>query len=400
MKILDRIMKALQPVPSGSGSWFPLVRENSPGAWQRGETVEVDTAVSHSAVYACVSLISNDIAKLPIAIAENKGNYWAPVSHPLDRLLRKPNAYQNRIQFIAAWIASKLLHGNTYALKQRDQLGRIVALHILDPLAVTPLIAEDSSVFYRCRPSKLANGAEITVPAREIIHDRFNCWQHPLVGLSPLTAAGLAAAQALDIQQNSRKFFANGSRPGGVLTAPGNVPAEVAERLKAHWDANYTGANSGKVAVLGDGLKFESMAINAADSQLIEQLSFSALDVCRAFNMPAFKVSAGAPAPYTSSEATNLAYLADCLHSHIESLELCLDDGLDLPANLRTELDESSLLRLDTQTRANVLATELKAGLLTINEGRAIQGRPPVEGGDQIMRQMQDVPLAQGGTAQ
>jgi HK97 family phage portal protein len=211
-------------------------------------------------------------------------------------------------------------------------------------------------------------------------------------------AAGLAATQALNIQNSSSKFFQNGSRPGGILTAPGIINPDTADRLKKHWDSGYTGDNAGKVAVLGDGLKYESMSVSAVDAQLIEQLAFSAQDVCRAFHVPAWKIGAGPSAPYTSSEATNLQYLTDCLQAHIEALELSLDDGLDLPATLRTELDESSLLRLDTATRTTVLAASIKAGLLTINEARSTEGRAPVAGGDEIFRQIQDVPLAAPST--
>ncbi|UCV27003.1 phage portal protein [Ferribacterium limneticum] len=397
MKILGfdlSFKKALQPVSSGSNGWFPLVRESSPGAWQNSTPIEVDTALAHSAVFACVSLISNDIAKLPLRITKDMGTYWAPTAHEYSALLRKPNQYQNRAQFISQWITSKLLHGNTYALKRRNARGIVIALHVLDPLSVTPLVSEDGAVFYRLKTSHLATIGDVVVPAREIIHDRAMTPFHPLVGVSPLVAAGLAATQALNIQNSSSKFFQNGSRPGGILTAPGIISDDTANRLKTHWEANYTGDNAGKTAVLGDGLKYESMATTATDAQLIEQLAFSAQDVCRAFHVPAWKIGAGPAAPYTSSEATNLQYLTDCLQSHIEALELSLDDGLELPPTLRTELDESSLLRLDTATRTTVLAASIKAGLITINEGRASEGRAPVAGGDEIFRQIQDVPLA------
>lgn len=387
------IKKSLQSVPSGG--WLPMIREGTAGAWQRGETIEADTALAHSSVFACVSAIASDIAKLPIRIAEQKGAYWAPVAHAYDALLRKPNHYQNRIQFISAWLTSKLLNGNVYVLKQRDAMGRINALHIIDPKRVQPLIADDGSVFYRISShDRLTNTNNITVPAREIIHDRNITPFHPLVGVSPLTAAGLAANNALNIQSGSANFFKNGSTPGGVLAAPGNITPDEAKQLKADWEQAYQGVNSGRVAILPNGLEYKTCAVSAIDSQLIEQLNFSAADVARAFHVPGFKVNAGAPAPYTSSEQTNLAYLVDCLQIHIESLELALDAGLDLPTHQRTELDESSLLRLDTRTRTNVLATSVKAGLLTINEARASEGRPPVPGGDEIFRQMQDVPLA------
>lgn len=385
------IKKALQSVPSRG--WFSVLESNT-GSWQRGETIEASTALTHSAVYACVNLISSDIAKLPIQIAERKTSYWAPVPHQYDALLRKPNAYQNRSQFISNWMASKFLHGNTYVLKQRDGMGRVSALHVIDPKRVQALISDDGAVFYRIsNDDRLSNTSNVTVPAREIIHDRGLCPFHPLVGVSPLTAASLAANQALSIQSGSAKFFGNGSTPGGVISAPGQITAEVAKELQDAWQLAHAGDNLGRVAILPEGLKYEPYALSAIDSQLLEQLNFSAQDVARAFQIPAWKINAGPSAPYTSSEATNLQYLADCLQAHIESLELCLDDGLELPPTQRTELDESSLLRLDSKTRTEVLSSKVKAGLLTINEARASEGKAPVAGGDEIMRQMQDIPL-------
>lgn len=387
--------KALQP--ASNRGWFPLVAEPSGGAWQRSEPIEVETALAHSAVFACVDLIAADVAKLPIRVTKQTGSYWTDTKHDAARLLKKPNGYQNRLQFIQTWMASKLTHGNTYALKVRDARGRITALHVLDPKRVRPLISDDGAVFYECKAANLANlPTDVTIPAREIIHDRGITPYHPLVGLSPLQAAAMAVTQGQAIQRTSAKFFQNGAKPGGILTAPGAIAPETADRLKAHWEQNYAGDNAGRTAVLGDGLKYESLSTTPTDAQLIEQLQFTAQDVCRAFHVPAWKVGAGPAAPYTSAEATNLQYLADCLQAHIEALELCLDDGLELSEGYRTELDESSLLRLDTQARTTTLAAAITGNLMTINEARATLNLPPVAGGDEIYRQMQDVALNGG----
>ena len=99
---------------------------------------------------------------------------------------------------------------------------------------------------------------------------------HPLVGVTPLYACGLAAQQGLTIQTKSEQFFRGGSHPGGVLTAPGEIGEDQAQRIKVYWEENFTGTNSGRVAVLGKGLKYEAMTVNAADAQLIEQLQWSA----------------------------------------------------------------------------------------------------------------------------
>ena len=403
MKIFgfELFRKSLQSVPVNAGGWFPLIRESSPGAWQRGEKIEVDTALSHSAVFACVDLISRDISKLPINFTKKQAGYWAPIDHAYDSLLRKPNHYQNRAQFISAWITSKLLHGNTYCLKQRS--GKIEALHILDPRQVEPLVDEASgAMFYRLKISHLAGVHEdVIIPAREIIHDRGMTPFHPLIGVSPLMAAGLAATSGLNILNNTADFFKNACNISGIVLAPDGLPAGAAEGIKASYEQRYTGANSGKVGVLTGGAKFQQLTMSAVDAQLLEQLNWTAQDVARAFHVPAWKIGCGNSAPYTSNEQTNLAYYADCLQNLIEALELCLDDGLSLAPNERTELEVETLLRMDTNTRYGAYTQAIGGGWITVNEARARESLPPVKGGDVCRHQMQDVPLdTSEGTAQ
>lgn len=381
----------------GSGGWFPIVRESYDGAWQQGVEVRQQDMLAHSAVFACVSLIASDIAKLPIQITEKADGIWKGVLSEHDGLLRKPNGYQNRVQFIEQWIGSKLLHGNAYALKRRDAVGRIVGLLLINPERVEPLIAEDGSVFYRLSPNDRLSGITdegVTVPAREIIHDRMNCFFHPLIGISPLTACALAANQGMSIQKNSVSFFGNNSNPGGVLTAPGAISKETADRLKAHWETNYSGKNAGRVAVLGDGLKYEQMAVTPSDAQLIDQLKWTAESVCTAFHVPAYKIGAGVVPTYGNAEVLNQIYYTDCLQSLIEALELSLDDGLDLPLNQRTELDLDSLLRMDTVTRFQAYTAAIGGGWMAPNEARRKEGMAPVEGGDTCYMQQQDFSLA------
>ncbi len=387
--------KSLEPAPS-SGGWFPLVRESSAGAWQRGETIEVDTALSHSAVYACVDLISADLAKLPISIANYQSGYWAPTPHVYDVLLRKPNSYQNRQQFVRSWVSSKLLRGNTYALKQRDARGRITALHILTPDNVTPLVSsDDGSVFYRLKRENLPGIKEdVVIPAREIIHDRGITPFHPLIGVSPLTAASLAAQQGLNALENSANFFKNGAKMSGIITAPDGLPQGEAPKLQANFDEGYTGQNAGKVAVLGGNLKFEQLSLSPVDSQLLELLNWSSQDVARAFHVPAWKIGCGPSAPYTSNEQTGLAYYSDALQSLIESFELCLDEGLSLPPTERTELDVDALLRMDTISRFDSYGKAIGAGWMTPNEARRRESMPPIDGGDHCYLQQQNYALS------
>jgi HK97 family phage portal protein len=213
---------------------------------------------------------------------------------PVAALYRRPNAFQNRIQFFECWLNSKLCHGNTVVLKIRNTRGQITELRIIDWSKVTPLVADDGSVFYQINPDNMT-GIEksVTVPAREVIHDRFNCLFHPLIGLSPIYAAGLAAMQGHHIQENSAFFFRNGSKPSGVIEVPGNITEENARILKSNWETGYTGENAGKTGLLSNGAKYNPVSISADDAKVVEQLQMSAKIVCSAFHVPTYKAGVG-----------------------------------------------------------------------------------------------------------
>ena len=392
------------PASSNSG-WWPIIREPFTGAWQRNMELRGENLLSYHAVYACVTLISTDIAKLRVRLVQNDGDdIWTRVdeSSPYWRVLIKQNRYQTRIQFFEQWLTSKLLHGNTYVLKDRDERGIVNRLYVLDPTRVKPLVAPDGSVFYDLsrRSADLIGDSlpeNVRVPASEIIHDRMVPLYHPLCGVSPVIAYGLAAAQGLNILDNSSTFFANGSRPGGILSAPANIPDETAQRLKRYWEENYTGDNAGKVAVLGDGLKYESMSIAPVDAQLIEQLKWSAEVVCSAFHVPPYMIGVGPPPNYNNIEALSQMYYSQCLQQLIESIEILLDEGLALPridgSQYGTEFDLAGLLRMDTATKVKAAGDAINAGFLKPNEARAMFDLKPVPGGDTPYLQQQNFSL-------
>jgi len=345
-------------------------------------------------VYACVTLIANDISKLsPLLLVRQQNGTCTEID--LLPVLKKPNGYQNHIQFKEWWIISKLIRGNTYALKQRDNRGNVTKLYILEPTRVQVLTTPSGDVFYQLGQDDLngQNQTSVTVPASEIIHDRISPMFHPLVGISPLFASGASAGQGLKIITDSAKFFENGATPGGVLTAPGSISNDTAARLKAHWDANYTGANSGKVAVIGDGLKFEPMRMTAVDSQLIDQLRWTAEAVCSAFHVPAYKVGAGPIPSNNNVEALTQDYYSQCLQKLIEDYEICLDEGLELPSGQHTQLDLDGLFRMDTATQIKTLREGVAGAIMSPNEARLKLNLIPLEGGDTVYLQQQNFSL-------
>ncbi len=396
--------KSIQSVGDGRGGWLPLIRESFAGAWQ--SQIKIDESAVHAfhAVFACITLIASDIRKLRVKLVQRSADgIWLEVRNPAyTPVLRKPTPWQTRNQFWECWILSKLLRGNTYVLKVRDNRNVVVAMYVLDPNRTRPMVADDGSVFYELSPDRLSKITEsVLVPAREIIHDRANCLFHPLVGVSPIYANGLAATQGLEIQRSSTRLFRNNSRPGGLLTAPGRIDDPTAERLKTHWEDNFSGENLGRVAVLGNGLKFENLTMTADDAQLIDQLKWSGEVVCSTFHVPPYKVGIGAMPAYNNIQALNVEYYSQCLQSLIEDAETCLDEGLgigdmgpDAAGNLGTEFDIDGLLRMDSVTQMEVLKVGVAAGILEIDEARAKLDRRPTPGGNAAYLQQQNYSLA------
>src|SRR5690625_3815890 len=387
----NREEKALGRPSMGRGGWLPVIRDHYPGAWQRNDEIDADSALTHHTVFACCTLIASDIAKLRLTLVErDEDGVWSEVERSaFSPLLRKPNHFQTRIQFVENWILSKLASGNAYLLKQRDNRGVVTRLYVLDPLRLQPLVSDSGDVFYRLSADNIARIEEdVIVPASEIIHDRMNCLYHPLIGLSPITAAGLAAMQGLSIQRDSTSFFGNRSLPGGILSAPGAISDETAQRLKDYWETEFSGRSAGKVAVLGDGLNFVPMRMTATDAQLIEQLKWAADVVCSVFHVPPYKIGLGPMPTYANIQSLNVEYYAQALQILIESAEASLDEGLALPRNLGTEFEIKGLLRMDSVTQMDVL--EKAKSVKTLNERRAKLDLKRIPGGDTIYLQQQD----------
>lgn len=385
------------PSSWGRGGWWPIIREPFTGAWQRNMEIRTESVLTYSAVYACVTLIASDVAKCRVRLVEMDGNgIWKELSVPaFSPVLRKPNSFQNRIKFYEQWTISKLLHGNTYVLKQRNASKLVVAMYILDPSKTKALVATNGDVYYQLSQDNLAGVEQnIVVPASEIIHDVMTPLYHPLCGVSPLTASGIAAMQGLAIQSNSTNFFSSGSRPGGVLTAPGPIADETAARMKDYWEKNFTGENAGRVAVLGDGLKFETMAVKAVDAQLIEQLQWTAKTVCSTFHVPAYMIGVGEMPPYNNINALYQMYYSQCLQKLFECIELCLDDGLGLTSvegkTYGTEFDLDDLMRMDTTSMIEAEKVAVGAGIKKLDESRKRLNLSPMKGGDAAYLQQQN----------
>ncbi len=379
------------------------IHEPFTGAWQQNVTMPSATSpLAFSAVYCCITGIASDIGKLPMNLMRELDNgVWEKINNsPFLTVLRKPNHYQTRIQFLEQWIISKLEAGNTYVAMERDNRGIVVRMYVLDPAKVWPLVASNGDVYYQLSSDYLNTITEpIVVPASEIIHDRMeSLWLgNPLIGVSPLYACAATVGLGNSIQANSQTFFQNASQPGGMLSAPGRISNETAERMKASFESRFSGVNIGRLFVAGDGLEFKPFALTADQSQLVEQLQWSVEDVARAFHYPIYKLDNSKLPPYSGNniQTLNMQYLSDCLQKHIEAIELLIETAFELPSGLHVELDTEVLLRMDAQTQYRTISEGIRGQWLAPNEGRAKVNLPPVKGGEFPRAQMQYISLPQ-----
>jgi len=388
--IRESLRSVFAPGGASPSAWSPIVREPYTGAWQLNDSLTLETALANPVVFRCVSLIASDVGKLPLRlVAMDADGIWIETTSPaFSPVLRSPNRYQTPQQFLESWMYSKLLHGNTYILKDRDARNVVIGLYVLDPAKVKVLTAPDGSVYYELQAHELAGVAEgpLVAPAAEIIHDRWNCLYHPLVGISPLYACGGAARQGLEMQAASTGFFSAGGRPSGMLVPPVEIDQKTVDRLSAIWH----GLGPGRTAILGTAMKYEPVSTTASDAQLVEQMAWTSKAIAGCFGVPISMVDSSQQPPYAAHEASTLQYHSQCLQTHLTAIESALDAGLELPSPYGTEFDLDDLIWLDVASKTKAAHEAIAAGAMSPNEARRKYfGLGPVAGGDSPFLQAQ-----------
>ena len=264
-----------------------------------GLLVSQATAMGVSTVYACVRRRSIDVARCPPSLYRRMPDNTREIvkEHPLSDLFAKPNPQQNWFEFIEQMNVAYLLRGNGYAAKIRDKNGEVRMLIPINPDAVMVLEASDGSVFYNVNRIGLwqiamLRSLDVAVPSYDMLHLRgltFNS----LVSVSTIGLGRDAIGLSMGLEQQASRWMANGARPAGVLKSERKLSEQAAKRLKAQWEEFTAGIqNVGRTAVLEDGVDWKEMSLTSADLEFLAQRSFSVLEICRFYGVPAHKVFA------------------------------------------------------------------------------------------------------------
>lgn len=358
-----------------------------------GLLVSQATAMTVSTVYTCVTIRSRDVARCaPSLYREAADGSRTPVTdHPVSRLLRRPNRQQTWFEFAQQMHAAWLLRGNAYAVILRDRRGRPAELVPVNPDGVMVLEAADGSVFYQVNRIGLSQMAVLrdlpmAIPADDMLHIRdlsFNI----LVGASRIGLAretiGVAQAQS----QQAARFAGNSSNPSGILKTAKTLSDGAVKRLKAQWDAFTSGIqNTGKTAVLEEGLEWQRLQLTAADMDFIKSREFEVGEVARWFQMPLYKLGIMLPSQGQNGVQQQQSYVNDTIMPDLDMWEQRVARAFDLDLEgIGVDLDENRLLRADVQTRYNNYRVGILSGFMAPNEARRAENLAPVEGGEQVM---------------
>lgn len=391
-----RAVKSMLPnlVLEGQGAW-----QGSGSIGDAGETINDQTALGLSSVWACVNLLSGTIASLPLMVYRNvNGQRTADREHPLYRVLHdSPNYDQTALDFWEFMCAALELWGNAYARIERSA-GQVRGLHPINPALVSVKRLNNGTLEYRWSE----DGRSHVETDKTVLHIR-GFGGNPLGGMSTLHFGRNTFSLARAIDRSAGGMFKNGMRPSFQLVFDKWLTPEQRKLAETVLMEKYAGAmNSGRPYIAEGGAKLETLSINPEDAQMLESRGFSVEEICRFFGVPPFMIGHTEKSTSwgTGLEQQTLGFQKFTLRRRLKRIEQAVMKQLLTPderANgVVVEFNLEGLLRADSAGRARFYQQMTAIGAMTINEVRALENLPPVEGGEVPRMQMQNVPITEG----
>ncbi len=373
-----------------------------------GKIVTVDTSLNLSAVWACVHLISQAIASLPLIVyRETVAGKQVAFNHPLYSLLHdQPNADMTSVEFWEAMISCVLLMGNAYAKKEVNGLGQVIALTPLAPDRMNVRRNPDGSLLYIFSPWRqgFSGGRAEELTEDEVFH--IKGWSlNGLLGLSPIAYARQSFGIAIAADESAGKFFANGLNLSGFVSTGGEVLTDAQrERFKARLDDLRGSRQSGSTMLLEGPFTYNSLSMTPDDAQLLASRQFAIEEICRWFKVPPHMVghTANSTSWGTGLEQQMMGFLTFTLAPWIQRIEKRILHSLVLPRDkgvIYAKFNVDGLLRADSASRSALYASAVQNGWMTRNEVRGLEDNPPVEGGDKSTVQINLTTLDKVGEA-
>lgn len=376
------------------------------GGTVAGKAVTERSAMQMTAVYSCVRILAEAVAGLPLHFYRYKddGSKEKAIDSNLYHLLHdEPNPEMSSFVFRETLMTHLLLWGNAYAQIIRNGKGEVIALYPLMPNKMSVDRDENGKLYYTYQRSQ-DEGKEagtVTLSTRDVLHIP-GLGFDGLVGYSPIAMAKNAIGLAIATEEYGAKFFANGAAPSGVLEHPGTIKDPA--RLRENWNSTFGGsANSGKVAVLEEGMKYTPISISPEQAQFLETRKFQINEIARIFRVPPHMVGDLEKSSFSNIEQQSLEFVKYTLDPWIIRWEQSLNRALlngDEKKTYFFKFNVEGLLRGDYQSRMNGYAIARQNGWMSANDIRELENLDKIsaeDGGDLYLVNGNMLPLKDAG---
>ncbi len=405
MSLLTSIFKARdKPENRTAGSSYTFFM----GGSTAGKIVTERSAMQMTAVYSCVRILAEAIAGLPLHLYRytDSGGKEKATDHPLYLLLHdEPNPEMSSFVFRETLMTHLLLWGNAYAQIIRNGKGEVMALYPLMPNKMSVERDENGQLYYTytrsAEEAKTAETGRVILLPKDVLHIP-GLGFDGLVGYSPIAMAKNAIGLAIATEEYGAKFFANGAAPSGVLEHPGTI--KDPQRVREAWQSQFGGSsNSGKIAVLEEGMKYTPISISPEQAQFLETRKFQINEIARIFRVPPHMVGDLEKSSFSNIEQQSLEFVKYTLDPWVVRWEQSIARSL-LSENEKKQyfvkFNLEGLLRGDYASRMNGYATARQNGWMSANDIRELENLdriPAEEGGDLYLINGNMLPLKQAG---
>ena len=354
------------------------------GGTSSGKAVNERTAMQTTAVYSCVRILAETIASLPLhTFKHTESGKEKATEHSIYHLLAdEPNPEMTSFVFRETLMGHLLLWGNAYAQIIRDGRGKVIALYPLMPDRMTVDRADSGEIYYIYNKE----GKQYYLRNYEVLHIP-GLGFDGLIGYSPIAMAKNAIGMAIATEEYGASFFANGANPGGVLEHPGVVKDPA--RVRESWNSVYQGTkNANRVAVLEEGMKFQSIGIPPEQAQFLQTRKFQLNEIARIFRIPPHMIGDLDKSSFSNIEQQSLEFVMYTLDPWVVRWEQAIKRALFSESEKKeyfVKFNVDGLLRGDYQGRMNGYAVGRQNGWLSANDIRELENlnRIPEEvGGD------------------
>jgi len=394
MGILDRIKKAFASSEKRGGFVDAMSNQGSSGI-----LVSDESALTYTAVWAAIRILSESVAQLPLSIYESDklGNKTQAKNHQIfDLIHRKPNENMTTYIFIQKCMLDLLTRGNSYVYIKRNGAARPVELLPLDAIDVK-LVESEGLIYYELNQGGI-------VDASDILHFKVMS-RDGLIGTSPIDVGANAIGLGMALEKYATTFFSNGAKVSGVLSTDRHLSDEAITRLRISFKENYSNIqDSNKTMVLEEGLKFNQISLSNEASQFLNSREFSITEIARLFNLPPHLLRDLSKSSFNNISEQSREFVQYSLMPYLIMMESEMNCKLfraNEVNNVSTKFVVNALLRGTPKDRSEYYRTMLNIGAMSIDEIRGLEELPTIEGGSNHFMQLNMATLndiIKGGT--